>query len=374
MKFAFSLHRFLLRVALSTAHIFAWIILYQQELIHSDTPAHALVETTLIFALSQIVVVLSSPLAGRLFAEGMVRSMIIALISLAGSFALLGAYVSGLVDPWCIVGFGILTGAYRAFYSTPLALMRTDLTISASLVETIIGCIPFVAGMWLAQGNLSLVLFTAAGVAIAAIMPLLRFEAYERFEWTYRETFGMLLEPIHRRFVLQGIVRGIEGAALFVLWPLFLFIYLMPDFAVLGAVFTASILILLALRNLSHRGHAVRQPVLASAIVGGAWVARMTPAGPLAAVIAQAVGGIPQTAIPSVHETHDVVADGGSFLDEITTLKEISLGIGRLLLVLIFVAVITLHGVDAAFAAAFLLAAFCAASAEYLGNLREETL
>jgi hypothetical protein len=61
-------------------------------------------------------------------------------------------------------------------------------------------------------------------------------------------------------------------------------------------------------------------------------------------------------------------------LDEITTLKEISLGLGRLLLALLFAGVMALHGEETAFAASFILAALCAASAEYLGALREETL
>jgi hypothetical protein len=374
MRISFSLHRFLLRTALSSAQVFVWVILYQLEMARSASISHALLDTISVFALSQIFVILASPLAGKLFAKGMVRSMVLALAALATSLVLLGAYATGLVDPWCIIGFGIGMGLYRAFYSTPFALMRKDLSISASLMETVLACVPAISGIYLSRGDVSTVLYIAAAFTVAAIIPLFRFEAYERYEWTYRESFGMLLEPVHRKFVLQGLVRGFEGATLFVVWPLFLFIELMPDFAVLGAVITASILVILALRNMTTRRKPVHTASLSAALVGGAWIGRMTPAGPLAAVIAQAVGGFPQTSVPAVLGSHDVFADGGSFLDEITTLKEISLGLGRLLLALLFAGVMALHGEETAFAASFILAALCAASAEYLGALREETL
>lgn len=366
---AFSIHRMLLRAALSSALLFAWVLLYELELSLTGTIQSALAATALIFALSQAVLILATPLSAKLNEHGMVRSMILALCALAAAFALLGVAFLTL-SPLSIALFGILAGIYRAFYAIPLALMRDDLSVARQAVEVVIASIPAVAGIVLAGGYEAWVLIAGSALALASIIPLLRFEAYERFEWTYRETFGMLIEPAHRRYVKREFLRGIEAAALFALWPLFLFVIVVPSYAALGVIASGSLLLVLSVRALVQRP-LVADPAARAALTGGAWVARLAVGGPIAAIVVETTH---HAGVSRHMPTHDAAADRGTFLDEVTALKEVALGFGRLSLALIFALALAFASPAYAFGFAFIVAAASAAAGEYLASLREETL
>lgn len=366
---AFSIHRILLRTALSAALLFSWVMLYELERSLYGSIPRALVETALIFALSQAILVLATPLSAKLNEHGMVRSMILALCALAAGFAVLAvAHLSG--STLSIALFGVFTGIYRAFYALPLALMRDDLSLARQAVEVVIASVPLVAGLVLAAGYAPWLLIAAAAFTLASIVPLLRFEAYERFEWTYRETYGMLLETAHRGYVQREFLRGMEAAALFALWPLFIFVIIIPSYAALGIIASASLLLVLAARALITRP-LVTDPAARAALSGGAWVARIAVGGPIAAIAVEATH---HAGIGRDMPAHDIVADRGTFLDEVTALKEISLGLGRMVLALVFAAVLLVASPVVAFGAAFIAAAASAAAGEYLASSRKEPL
>lgn len=368
---AFSIHRTLLRTALSAALLFSWVMLFELELLHTATIPQALSETALIFILSQIATILASPLAGKLYGNGMVRSMIIALVSLSFALAFLGAAYVGSFGPLCLAYFGIFVGLYRAFYTVPAMLMREDMSLPQTATEIVIACVPFVAAMVLSAGYEPFLLWAVAAIVIAAIVPLLHFDAYERYEWTYRETFGMLLEPAHRSFVAQSLMRGYEGAALFFAWPLFLYTIIEPSYLPIGLIATGSLLLMLALRNVHQRP--IRDPAVAAAVSAGAWVGRVSIGGPIGAILVQTLGeaGRPE---PHAHAAYEVLPDNGTFLDEISTLKEIALAFGRILLALAALVILGFADVFTMFGVLFVGAAVAAAVSEYIGRSREKAL
>lgn len=368
---AFSIHRTLLRSALSAALLFSWVMLFELELVRTPSITQALSETALIFILSQIATILAAPLAGRLYGNGMVRSMVIALLSLAFAFAFLGAAYVEAFGSLCLAYFGIFIGIYRAFYTVPSSLMHDDMPLPDAATETVIACVPFAAAIVLAAGYEPFLLWAAAAVVVAAILPLLRFDAYEKYEWTYRETFGMLLEPAHRSFVGQSLLRGYEGAALFFAWPLFLYTIIEPSYLPIGLIATGSLLLMFSLRSIHPRP--IRDPAVAAAISAGAWVGRVSIGGPIGGILVQTLGEAGRPDARS-HAAYEVLSDHGTFLDEITTLKEIALAFGRILLALAALAL--LHAVQpfTVFGILFVGAAVAAAVSEYIGRSREKAL
>lgn len=367
MRSAFAIHRAFLRVALSGGLVFAWVMFLDWQFGRTGELSAALSETALAFALFQIVVILTTPLAARFFASGMVRGMILALVALAASLTALGGAIAGAVDPGSgIVAFAILLGFYRGFYATPFTLVQGGIGLESTVIEIVFACVPLEVGFMLEGGGIvpAAVLFGAAFFALLSIIPLLRFNAYERFEWSYRETFGMLLEPVHRAFVVGSAVRGFEGAALFFLWPLFVFVMLGYSAFGLGVVLTASLLLVVAAHALFSHPKRAPSPLTTAIVATGSWIARFFAIGPVSIVLVQAAGtGDPRRM--REYLMNETYADGGSFLDEVTALKEIALAFGRLVFVLLFAGLVSVASFGVAVATVFALAAIAAAYAAF---------
>lgn len=368
---AFTLHRLLMRIGTSAGMLFAWVMFFAWELSVQLSLTVALSETAFAYALSQIVLILLLPLAGRLYARGIARVMMAAILALAGAYiALAGALTAAFEPLAALAAFAILAGAYRALYATPFALMHQDLHEDRYWFDIAVAYVPLLVGAVLAAGYAaeSTILYAAAVFAVMSVIPLTRFEAYERYEWTYRETFGMLLEPAHRGYVWQGFVRGIEGAALFFAWPLFVYVILGQSYLALGLVFSVSAFLLLALRLAVPEKPIIETPLLAAAVVGSSWLARIVAIGPLPIIALQVLGTGAHERRIHEHVVHEALADGGTFLDELTTLKEVSLGFGRLFFALALAFMLQAFAPLWSLGFAFVLAAIAGAFAAYANH------
>jgi hypothetical protein len=292
--------------------------------------------------------------------------MILGCIAHAASWVLLGAALVGYAVPWCLVGFALLSGFARAAYATPFSLIQYDMGADSYMHEFLYALIPLAAAFAFAYGTVSAAyaLFGIAALMMVSAVFLLRFEAYEEFSWYYRDTFGMLLEPVHRGFVTEHLLKGYEGAALFVVWPMFVYLILYHSYLVLGILFTVSLLGLSALRPLTAHWRAPA-PSAAAALAGGAWLARMVFVQPVPLILVQLAGtaGVPQRV--RAHQLLSQDADNSTFLDEITILKEISLGLGRAALCIAFIAALIFLPAFWALLSLFVSAALAAALATY---------
>lgn len=368
MSTHFVLHQLSARIALSGGALFGWVMFFAVQLNATLSLPHALVQTGVAYALSQIVLILLVPLAGRLYAYGVVRVMILAMLALAAALVSLALMIEGDSVSVAALGFAMGMGVYRALYATPFALVQYDMHEERYWFDVAIAYIPLLVGLLLTQGVVgeSIILVCAALCALVAIVPLVRFEAYERYEWGYRETFGILLEPAHRRYVWHGFVRGVEGAALFFAWPLFVFVILGQSYLALGLVFSVSAFLLLALRIAAPERPIITTPLMAASITGASWLARIVAVGPLAVIGIQLASSAADPRRIHEHVIADHFADGGTFLDELTTLKEIALGMGRLAFAFVFAAALFYLPIAWALGAIFALAALSGGASSYL--------
>lgn len=366
MTLAFSLHRLLSRIAIAATNVFTWVIVFDIKLSIVSTLTQALVETTILFLLSQAVLALAAPALAQLYAGGMVRLMLFGTLAQAASWVLLGAAAIGLDPIPFLIGFAVLSGLARAIYATPFSLIQHDAGRDAYLHELLYGLIPLASALFYMRDAATggYVLFAAAALAIASAAFLVRFEAYEGFSWDYRETFGMLLEPAHRPYVFEHLLKGYEGAALFFLWPLFLYLILGHSYLALGVILTASLMGIAALHLLLPR-HDTGSPLWASALAGGAWVARMIVVTPVPIVLVQlaSTAGAPERMRD--HQLMTLLADSGTFLDELTVLKELSLALGRGILAMVFIGSLATLPPFWALLALFLTAGLASAIATY---------
>ncbi|HEY4527325.1 MAG TPA: hypothetical protein VJK53_05795 [Candidatus Paceibacterota bacterium] len=286
--FALVLHRFFVRFANTAVSAFVWIILFLYFADIEPSLVHAVIRTFLLYALAQTVTILAAPLALRMIRGNMLRGLVYGTIFSVAALAYMGALTSDVFPQGAAV-VGILLGLYRAFYRAPYELEhRAALPQGGPLfaAELFLGLTPFLAGLSVAMGIwYPHLFFVAAAINALALIPLLfTLNVHETYSWGYRQAFAELIANKNQPLVVSGVLAGAGGALLFLIWPILLYFELSPKPLVLGAAFSAALLMVLIIRSRHAR-------VLI-----------------------------------------DQHADGATYIDEYTVLKEMALAIGRLVI------------------------------------------
>ncbi|RJQ33204.1 hypothetical protein C4568_04850 [Candidatus Parcubacteria bacterium] len=284
--FALLLHRFFVRFANTAVSAFVWIILFLYFAEIEPTVVHAVVRTFLLYALAQTVTMLAAPLALRVIGGNMLRGLVFGTLFSAAALAYMGALASGVFPQGAAV-IGILLGLYRAFYRAPYELEHRAVAPGVQplyAVELFLGVTPFLAGLAVVMGIwYPYLLFLAAGINLIALIPLLfTLHVHETYSWGYRQAFAELISNKNQPLAVSGVLAGAGGALLFLIWPILLYFNLSPNPLILGAAFSAALLTVLVFRGRHAR-------VLI-----------------------------------------DQHADGATYVDEYTVLKEMALAAGRL--------------------------------------------
>ena len=366
------LHRLVLRISLAAGNAFAWIFVFQYFYIIGGTVGTALAQTAVLYAISQTATCLLTPYAARGLRHGMRREIIFAVLLASAAFVFLGAIFEGYFGPLytlAIIGFALMLGTYRALYWVPYEVERHNLHASSSRLsyEVLIALMPAFVGYLLAFDGVYLawVLFGAATLMLVSLLPLMRIpDTYERFPWSYRETYGHLLARAHRRLFWGAIIDGMQGAALLLIWPLAVFIVIGWSYPLYGVIFSFTFLLLIVVRETVER-HLQHVRLLESmpmkiAIVSSAWVARLVVVNPLSIVATNSYAHVGDPKISTDQAAFEQVPDGGHFIDEYTVLREIGLSLGRALLCVVFATLATIFALPFVFGVAFVIAAFAA--------------
>ncbi len=381
---ALGAHRFLMRAAFSAVTAFAWIFAFQIYIVlHRDIQG-AFVQVILLYAIAQVITALLTPYAARMLRHGVRRMLIWGTVSAAASLIVWGAAISGYFGVSLnigIVGFAILLGIYRALYWVPYEVEREDLgkqPMRNVPLEFFIALMPAIAGYSLMNDPLGPVqlLFGTASVALVALLPLMHIrERGERFSWGYKETFGELIEPKHRPFVFRSLLDGMQGTALLLLWPIAIFMLVHGSYAMVGIVLSITLFLAVPLRSLGMRHLADRAPAVHAAVAASAWILRLVVATPLGIVIVDSYSSLGNPLRRSADAyALEQGADNGTYMDEFTALKEVSLSIGRLIMCGIAALAAVVSSLSIGLIAAFVAAGIAAALSAYLAQKQEQAI
>ena len=365
-------HRYLLRAGLSLVNVFAWIFVFEYFYLVSANMGRALAATALLYGFAQFMTIVATPMAAAHLQRGTKHSIIWGTVCAASAFVLLGATLSGYFNmpfAWGVVGFAVLLGMYRALYWVPYQVTRSEtqphLYMKAYL-EILIALMPLFAGLTLgaaafAEGRL---LFGAAVLILLSIVPALFLsDKRERFSWPYVYTFKQLLRRKNNGLVLESFLEGLQGAALFLVWPLAVFLILEWSYVTLGLVFSVSLLLILLLRRVYRwlaRSYGLENSAAVHAVlVISGWVGRLAAGTPVGVVIADAYSYTTAsergTRLDPFSFEH--ASDRGAFVDEYTALKEIALAAGRIMLCLVVFSLAFTFSLPVVFAVALTIAA-----------------
>ena len=374
-----TLHRTLYRAALASSHIFAWIMLFDALRIFGSEFA-ALGLTIFLYVLAHTLSLFLTPLAGHALRNGIRRALSLAVLSYAFSILILAAAFTGFfgaaaTNAWVgSVGFLVFYALHRALYYAPFS-------VEAGLVgyrihpftEISLAIIPVAAGLLISlPGGFFYALIVGTSLALASLVPLRSLpERPERFEWSYGEAFAALLVRNHRRLVWGAVFDGMQAAGLLFFWPLLLFLLLGGSYLALGFFIAVTLLLTMLIKHVAH-------PYLASSLVWSAdtratvalssWLMRLSAFSPISAALADTVYYVGSThrvyALDPM--TFDQAADGGSYMDELTALKEMGYAVVKIIIGLLVAGAATTESYYVLFGVAFVVAAFASLMSVYL--------
>lgn len=340
-------HRLLLRFGLSLVHAFAWVFVFEYFYLLSGSEARALAGAVLLYALAQFITIVATPVSAAHLARGVKRSLIWGAVVAASAFTVLGAAFSGYFTTpalWGVVAFATLLGLYRALYWIPYTLASAETAPLAHMrtyFEVFIALMPLFAGLTLVsmQSAPARLLFGASALIVLSALPALFMrDTRERFSWPYVYTFKQLFRRRNYGLVLQSLLEGAQGAALFLIWPLAIFLILEWSYSMLGLVFTITLLSILLLRRFYRwlaDSFAIRSSSAVHTVFAiSGWVARLAAGTPVGIVIADSYSYTtqPERGVHADPFSFEHASDRGAFLDEYTALKEIALALGRIML------------------------------------------
>ena len=367
-------HRFLFRVGLSLANVFAWIFVYQYFLLLSDTAKGALLSTIFMYCIAQITTIILTPFSAAHLRRSVKNSLVFGALLASAAYIYLGAALGDTLNSeplgWGIVIFALLLGAYRAIYWIPYQLQATTDSRERFRIpiiyETVIALMPAFAGATLVLLPFAplRLLFGAALLLIVSIIPLIYLhDAVEGFSWNYGETFQQLFAGRHRTILSSSFIQGLQGAVLFLLWPIAAFLIVGSDYETLGIVLSATLLAVMILRwfyRWFSRGTVLENsaPIHATFSVSG-WILRLFAGTPFAIFFADSYSYVsePKRAYNIDPFVFEQSADQGSFIDEYTALKEMGLALGRIFASLLFGLFLLWTTLAFAFACMLILAA-----------------
>ncbi|MEK7509335.1 MAG: hypothetical protein AAB605_01325 [Patescibacteria group bacterium] len=377
-------HRFLLRLALSAGNIFAWLVVFRVLHVGSGNLELALFGVGALYALSQGVMFVLTPLAGAVLRQGLRRALVygtlasvFAFLSIAVLFAPQATLTREFVFSM-VAGFVVLGGIHRALYWVPYAtVLEREGTSRASFVrEAAIALMPLCGGLALVVPGGAAALFVIVVITILLSLFPLTFvrEGYERFVWSFGETFAALFARANRGLLFTSFLDGVQGVTLLLFWPLAVFFIVGQSYVLLGTILSATLLITFLARRVIRRvltALGLERSVLTLAIVVfSSWVLRLVAGTPLQVFIADVYyhGGIPARRFGIDARAFEQTADAGHFVDEYTALKEMGMALGRITACALFAVLLLFGSAPVAFGVCILAAGIAAAASVLISH------
>lgn len=363
---SFSLHaggllvnRLILKMAFGFVNVFVPILLYQ------------LFGTTIlgIYILMSVLIFFMTPVSAMLLARFGVR----ALIAISIPFAAMSVWALSLHD--VAPGFSPATSAalFAVFFAIHHSLYwvpyHVDFVQALSkhhrgavlgwyedLLELVSVATPLIGAILIVITGFSDTLLFVALLCLMSLFPVYYVhDIYERFSWTYFETFKRLFHRKHRGILVGYGADGAQLAVATILWPIFLFELLSERFIAVGIVTTLTLLAILVL-NMSlgylidkfGPDRLVRWGVVLSM---SGWLLKSFVGNPFQVFM-----------VDTYHKFGDAVmrlsrnvsgyssaVDSGHYVDEYTAIAEMSYHLGKVLMLVLAGVLITYFGIRAVF-------------------------
>jgi len=274
-----------------------------------------------------------------------------------GIFYFLSLYFFGR-SPWLFMVLAIVfVNLFRMFYWIPFHSDFAEFTnknergkilaLFQSTASFVSIFIPVLSGFIIKQYGFGVLFVIAVCVFTASVVPLLFIpKTYETFDFTYFETFRVLFHPRERRLLLSYMSDGAQDVVSIIVWPIFIWQILEGDFQSVGFITSGIILFTIILRlllgNITDRFNKKKLLRFGSGLYALGWAAKAFVDSAFHIFAAGTYHSIAAIFMRTPFDTlmYEKAADLGHYVDEYTVLREMSLALGRIVMLIIILALI----------------------------------
>ena len=291
------------------------------------------------------------PVGARIMTKiGLKKSLILAMPCLA--FYYLSLYFFETLGIILFIALALLMlTLFRTLYWTPYHVEFAEYGDSKergaqiaylSSLGLIAGVLaPFLAGFIIEQLGFPVLFIMAIILVFLSILPLYFLTPVkEEYSFSYLQTFKELFSKKNWRIFVGYGSDGAQGIVAIVIWPIFIFGILNESYVTVGGISAAIILAGILLRIIMGRLAEVRRQrklfKLGSVFYSLGWILKMYVQTSFQIFIigtyhsfAGVLRGIPLTAF-----LYEQMVDRGHYIDEYTVLREVSINVGQVLMLI----------------------------------------
>ena len=247
---------------------------------------------------------------------------------------------------------------HRIMYWTPLHTdvakftNKTNRGKELSLIESttvfLTAVMPVIAGWIIVSHSYDILFLIAMIIFFISLIPLATLpRTKERFTWGYWQTWKEFFSQKRRRTVLAFMNDGAENAFTIIIWPIFIFELLNGDYFEAGLITSLVVVVTVVLQlivgknlDLKDKKNILKHGTWFYSI---GWIIKIFISSAFHIFIVSTYHNLTRifTRTPFDSLIYEKAADQGHFVDEFTVIHEISIGMGRIVILTIVLILLT---------------------------------
>ena len=225
--------------------------------------------------------------------------------------------------------------------------------------------IPVISGFLIGRFGYTLVFILAIIIYLISIIAYVTLpRTKERYSWGYLETFQRFFSRKNKKLVLANMANGAENAVSIIIWPIFIWQILKGNYFAVGAISSLIVLATIAIQlGIGHYTDKLDKRKMihwGSFLYASGWLAKVFVATSFQVFIVGTYHSFTQIFKDTPFDAlnYELLSDHGHFIDEYTVLKEIAVQWGKVLVLVIAIAVVLNFSINWTFALAALASLF----------------
>ena len=215
---------------------------------------------------------------------------------------------------------------------------------------------PLLAGLLLSQFSFGFLFILVIIITALALIPLSKLSKTKaKFEFSYKQTFKELFKRGNHRLGIAYLADGAQNLVGVIIWPIFIYQILQQEYMTVGAV-TSLIIIGTIIFQLLMGKYTDEFPKrklmhIGSSFYALGWLAKAFVATALQVFVVGTFHSFMAIILRTPFDAlrYEQFANTGSYVDEYTVLREISINIGCVLMGLLLIVLISFVGLKIAF-------------------------
>lgn len=206
---------------------------------------------------------------------------------------------------------------------------------------------PVIAGAIITHLEFKILFIITIVLLLASAIPYITIpRTHEKYTWSYRKTWKQLFAKKNRTLVVPLVADGAENAVGIIIWPIFIFEILNGNYFEVGAISTliiGSTVIIQLVTGKYVDGKIKKEYMLklGSIMYSLGWILKIFVATSFHIFAAGAYHSVMKVFTRTPFDTlvYEIAADQGHYIDEFTALREMAIGVGRVIMLIIAVVV-----------------------------------